>query len=53
MSAPAIDPGDLVTGLTSSVTSGVSDNLTAIGTIAGALVAVGVVWRFAKKFVKP
>jgi hypothetical protein len=52
MSSPTIDPGDVVTGITSSVTSGVGDNLTAIATVGGAIVAVGVVWRLAKRMVR-
>jgi hypothetical protein len=52
MGAPPIDATDMVTGAIDSVETGVGDNLPAIGALAGTLLAVGVVWRFAKRFIK-
>jgi hypothetical protein len=47
-----IDPSDLVESATTKITAGVSDNLPTIGTVAGGLLAVGVVWRMARKFLR-
>ncbi len=52
MSTPTIDPTDLINPTVGSVESGVSDNLPIIGGVAGALVAVGIVWRLARKMVR-
>ena len=52
MSAPAIDAGDIVTGVKDGVTAGVADNLTAVGLLAGTLMAISVVWGLARKAAK-
>jgi hypothetical protein len=52
MSAPTIDPSDVVTSMIDSVEAGVSDNLPAIGVVAGALLGLGLVVRLARKHIK-
>jgi hypothetical protein len=49
MTAPAIDPGDIVSGVTDGVTAGVGSNLTEVGVLAGTLMAIGVVWGLVRR----
>ncbi len=49
---PTINPGNMVDGLTSGVTSGVNENLGEIALVGGGLLAIGVVWRLVRRFVK-
>jgi len=46
MSQSSIDPGKIVDGMTGQVVGAVNGNLGEIATVAGGLIAVGVVWRF-------
>lgn len=48
-----IDPAAGFEGALSAITGAVNSNQTTIMAVAGGLLAIGVLWKFAKKFVKP
>jgi hypothetical protein len=47
-----IDPSAGIDGALSAITGAINSNQVAIMAVAGGLLAVGVVWKFARKFTK-
>lgn len=48
-----LDPGAGFEAALNSVTGAINTNQTGIMLVAGGLLAIGVLWKFTRKFVKP
>ena len=48
-----LDPSAGLEGALNAITGAINSNQTGIFAVAGGLLAVGVLWKFARKFVKP